>query len=296
MSHDSLMRSLLFVPAHNEKLLASASRSKADVLLLDVEDSVQPVKNKQVARNNIIDWVSNNKFGEHLIYPRINDRESGHLLKDVSQLSIPGVSGFMFPKSERGEDVYFFDKLLETIEYEKGYEIGTFRIIPLIETTSAVMHLNEICESSKRITAIAFGCEDYLTDLGGGYDIEGMSIFTARSMIAMAAKSKGIIPVDTVHIRIHDLEDLEKNLKIAKNLGFEGMLNLHPKELPLTHEYFSPSEKEYLDAVEMLALSNEAERNNQGVAYLNNKFIGPPMVKAAKKVIAKFEYIQKKDS
>ena len=90
-----LMRSLMFVPAHNERLMQSASQSEADVLLLDIEDSVQPLQNKQKARDTIMEWVSKGKFGNHKIFPRVNDRESGQLLKDIYQLTISGVHGFM---------------------------------------------------------------------------------------------------------------------------------------------------------------------------------------------------------
>ena len=116
----------MFVPAHNEKLMSSATRVNADILLLDIEDSVQPVENKQVARDKVIKYIEDGKFKGKHIFPRINDRESGQLLKDVTQLSISGVSGFMYPKAKTGKDIYFFDKLLETIEYEKSLEIGTF--------------------------------------------------------------------------------------------------------------------------------------------------------------------------
>ena len=222
---DYLMRSLMFVPAHNERLMSSASRSKADVLLLDVEDSVQPIGNKQIARNNIIRYIEEEKFKNYKVFPRINDRESGELLRDVMQLTIEGVEGFMYPKSKKGEDIYFFGKLLETVEYEKGFPIGTFKIIPLIETTGAVMNIQEICTACpNRVVAVAFGCEDFVTDLGGQHDIDGQSIFTARAMIAMGAKANGVLPIDTVHIKVHDLEDLEKNLILSKKLGFSGMM------------------------------------------------------------------------
>ena len=291
-----LMRSLMFVPGHNEKLLDSAARSNADVLLLDIEDSVQPVANKQIARDKIKEWVLKGAFKNHFIFPRVNDRESGQLLKDVHQLTIEGVHGFMYPKSQKGGDVYFFAKLLETIEYEKGIPAGTFKIIPLIETAAAALNAQEICQASKRVVAIAFGCEDFVADLGGIHDHEGQSIYTPRALIAMAARANNVIPVDTVHINVHDLEDLEKNLIIAKNLGFEGMLVLHPKELPLVHKYFSPTEKEVEEAKEMLRLSEEAEKMNKGVAVLNGKFIGPPMVIAAKKTLKKNELIFNKKS
>ena len=290
MNSDYLMRSLMFVPAHNSKLLDSALRRDADVLLLDIEDSV-PVKNKQEARDNIKEFVEKAVAERKLIFPRINDRESGQLLKDAYQLTIEGVAGFMYPKVKTGEDVYFFGKLLETIEYEKGYPIGKFKIIPLIETTSAVVNIKEICTACHRVVAVAFGCEDYVTDLQGKHDDNGNSIFTARSMIAMTARACGIYPIDTVHIKVHDLDDLERNLKISKDLGFEGMLVLNPKELPLVHKYFSPSDEEILWAKEMLSLSEEAQNMGKGVAVKDNKFIGPPMVKMAKNILDKYNKI-----
>ncbi len=286
-----LMRSLMFVPAHNEKLLDSARRRDADVLLPDIEDSVPPPY-KQQARDNIKAFVQSGGLGDKLIFPRVNDRESGELLRDAYQLTIDGITGFMYPKATKGEDVYFFGKLLETIEAEKGYPIGTFKIIPLIETAGAVMNIQDICTACHRVVAVAFGCEDFVTDLQGKHDPDGMSIFTPRAMIAMGARASGVIPIDTVHIRVHDLEDLERNLNIARNLGFEGMLVLNPKELPLVHQYFSPSAQEVADAQEMLQLAEEAASSGQGVALKNGKFIGPPMVKIAQQILQKHAQIQ----
>ena len=289
-----IMRSLMFVPGHNEKLLASAARSQADVLLLDLEDSVQPTYNKPLARKTIVEWVSSGKFLNYHIFPRVNDRESGYLLQDLYALTINGIDGFMYPKSKNGEDIYFFDKLLETIEYEKKIPVGTFKIIPLIETSAAVLNAQAICNASKRVIAIAFGCEDFVSDLEGLHDKEGQSIYVPRALIALAARANGVIPIDTVHINVHDLEDLEKNLILARNLGFEGMLVLHPKEIELVHKYFSPTEEEYKSATEMLELYEESQKEGKGVAIKDGKFIGPPLVIAAKKVLEKWNLINNK--
>jgi len=289
-----IMRSLMFVPGHNEKLLASAARSQADVLLLDLEDSVQPTYNKPLARKTIVEWVSSGKFLNYHIFPRVNDRESGYLLQDLYALTINGIDGFMYPKSKNGEDIYFFDKLLETIEYEKKIPVGTFKIIPLIETSAAVLNAQAICNASKRVIAIAFGCEDFVSDLEGLHDKKGQSIYVPRALIALAARANGVIPIDTVHINVHDLEDLEKNLILARNLGFEGMLVLHPKEIELVHKYFSPTEEEYKSATEMLELYEESQKEGKGVAIKDGKFIGPPLVIAAKKVLEKWNLINNK--
>lgn len=293
MDNVYLMRSLMFVPAHNQKLLDSAVRRDADVLLLDIEDSV-PYNDKQKARDNIKEFVKRKDLNGKLLFPRVNDRESGELLKDAYQLSIDGIAGFMYPKSTKGEDVYFFGKLLETIEYEKGLPIGTFKIIPLIETTGAVVNIKEICSACTRVIAVAFGCEDFITDLQGKHDLEGQSIMMARNLISIGARSCGVLPIDTVHIRVHDLKDLERNLQISKNLGFEGMLVLNPKELPLVNRYFSPTLEEISWAEEMIELSEKAKAEGKGVAVKDEKFIGPPMVKMAKNILRKKELISKK--
>jgi len=286
----------MFVPGHNERLLESADRSEADALLLDIEDSVQPNENKKIAREKILEKLKAGFFKKHLVFPRVNDRESGELLKDVMALTVEGVDGFVYPKSQTGQDVYFFAKLLETIEYEKEIPKGTFKIIPLIETAAAVLNAQEIIQASERVIAIAFGCEDFITDLKGIHDKEGNSIFTARAMIAMAARANGVVPVDTVHIRVHDLDDLEKNLIVARELGFEGMLVLHPKEIGLAHRYFSPTEEDILEAEEMLRLNEEARKENKGVAIMNGKFIGPPMVISARETLKKAQFIREKNN
>ena len=295
MNESYLMRSLMFVPAHNQKLLDSSVKRNADVLLLDIEDSV-PKADKQKARDNIKAFVQRDDLKDKLVFPRVNDRESGELLRDAYQLTIEGVHGFMFPKATKAEDVYFFGKLLETIEYEKGIPVGTYKIIPLIETTGAVMNIQEICKACTRVIAVAFGCEDYVTDLKGKHDNEGQSIFFARNMIANGARACGVLPIDTVHIKVHDLDDLARNLKVAKQLGFEGMLVLNPKEIPLVHHYFSPSEEELAWAKEMVQLAEDAEKEGKGVAVKDNKFIGPPMVKMAKDILKKHEMVVRRSA
>lgn len=292
MSENYLMRSLMYVPAHNNKLLDSSARRDADVLLLDLEDSV-PVFDKQLARDNIKAFVQRDDLNGKLIFPRVNDRESGELLKDLTQLTIEGVDGFLYPKSTKGEDIYFVGKLLETIEYEKHIPVGTFKLMALIETAGAIVNIKEICEACpNRMVAVVFGCEDYVTNTQGKHDDEGKSIFYARNAIVNAARYAGIAPIDTVHIKVHDLEDLEKEVILGKQLGFEGMSVLNPKELPIIHQYYSPSEEEVAWATEMVELAEEAVREGKGVAVKDNKFIGHPMVKMAKNILAKHDKIQ----
>ena len=291
-----LLRSLLFVPGHNRELLEKAKDFDVDALILDLEDSVSPASNKRRARSEILRFLQENtvELSKKQIFIRVNDRESGYLLADLTALTIPQVDGFIYPKSSGPDDIYFFDKLLETIEHEKTINTGKFKIIALIETAAAVLNAQAICEASDRLIAVAFGSEDYIADINGIHDSKHLSLFTPRALIAMAARATGKIPIDTVHVKVHDLEDLEENLKLSRNIGFEGMLALHPKELGLIHKYYGVDDIQYGDALEMIELSEKASTNNQGVALEGSKFIGPPMVAAAKKLIARKNLIDSK--
>ena len=295
MSDSHLLRSMMFVPGHNRRLLESAARASADALVLDLEDSVRPDDQKQVARETIAAALDEGLLANHTVFVRVNDRESGHLLDDVTSLSRDGIEGFVYPKSCYGEDVYFFDKLLDTVEAGLGLPRGRFKVVPLIEMAAAVLNAQDIASASPRVIAIAFGCEDFVSDLGGLHDAGGRSLRTPRAMIAMAAKAAGVQAIDTVHIEVHDLAGLEENLVLARELGFDGMLVLHPKELELAHRYFSPSEEDVNEANEMLRLFEEAGKQQKGVAILNGRFIGPPMVLAARKVLAKHELITRRE-
>ena len=190
------------------------------------------------------------------------------------------------------EGNYIFPTLVVTIEYEKHIPIGTFKLMALIETAGAIVNIRDICTACpNRMVAVVFGCEDYVTNTQGKHDDAGKSIFYARNAIVNAARFAGILPIDTVHIKVHDLEDLEKEVILGKELGFEGMSVLNPKELPIIHKYYTPTEEEVAWAKEMVELAEEAAREGKGVAVKDNKFIGPPMVKMAKNILAKHDMI-----
>jgi citrate lyase subunit beta/citryl-CoA lyase len=283
---------MLFVPGNSNKLQEKAAKTKADALILDLEDSVLN-RFKEEARKIIASNVRKGLFSSHLTFIRLNDRHSGLLINDLQALMIDGVTGFLFPKVEDEQDIVFFDRLLSTMEIEKGFDPGFFKIIPLIETAGAVIRLDKICSSSERNIAVAFGSEDFIASIHGIHDKAGRSLYVPRAMIVMAARANGILPIDTLHIDVHDLEDLEDNLRLAKNLGFDGTLLLHPKEIELAHQYFSPSEEEVLSARNLFKMSEKADESGKKVAYLDGKLVGPPMLLSAKQILDKHELIKK---
>ncbi len=287
-----LLRSLLFVPGNSEKLQLSASHSKADAIILDLEDSVLD-RFKEEARQIIIKNIKLGIFADFTVFVRLNDRVSGYLLQDLNKLMIPGITGFIFPKVEDEKDIVFFDKLLDALEVEKGIESGTFKIVPLIETAGAVLKLEKICKTSSRIIAVTYGSEDFTVSIHGIHDRKGESLFVPRALTVIAARAAGIIPIDTLHVNVHDLDDLEDNLKLVKNLGFEGMLLLHPKEIELAHRYFTPTAEEITNAEELIRLNDIADKSDRKVAIIEGKIVGPPMLLKARQILDRQELIKK---
>ena len=295
-SQTYLLRSMMFVPGHNEKLIHSAVRSDADVLLLDVEDSVLPANNKQIARDIIKRHIEKKTFSGFDVFIRINEFSSGYLLQDIIQLSIEGVTGFLLSKANTAEDVVLLDRLLELIEIERGIPSGHFKIIPILETTASIINANEIAQSSKRIIALGFGSEDFVSDLEGIRDFDtNTSIFTPRAWVAMVARSHNLIPIDAAYIQIHNLEGLQEHIKLGRTLGYAGMWVLHPKQNAFVNKYYAPSEDEVFEAYEILALADEANKLSKGVAIINGKFIGPPLVVKANRIIQRVKLLESKN-
>lgn len=208
------------------------------------------------------------------------------------QLAIEGIRGFLFSKANTAQDIVFFDRLLEAVEYERGFPIGTFKIIPLLESASAIVNADAIAKASTRNVAIAFGSEDFVSDLQGVRDFEeAQSLFVPRAWVAMVARTNHLIPIDTVYIKIHDLDGLQKHLEVGRRLGYAGMLCLHPKQNALANECYAPSQEEIEEAREIMRLDDEAQRLGKGVAIINGAFIGPPLVVKAKYTLARAELV-----
>ncbi len=287
-----LLRTMMFVPGHNEKLLKKAANTSADALVLDLEDSCKPDSNKLLGRKLIKETVESGIFEKFSVFVRINPRKTGFLFNDISELTIEGIDGFLYPMAKSSKDITFFNNLLTEIELSKGYEAGLFKIFPVIETSGGVLNAREICTASNRVVALGFGSEDFTADLQSIRDDEGKSIFSPRAIIALAARAEGIIPIDTPHINIHNMKGLQEHCLAAKTLGFGGMQILHPKEIETVHRIYSPTSEEAEEAREMIRLSDEAEEEGHGVVIMDGKFVGPPLVRRARTVLENSDLVE----
>ncbi|GHC58394.1 HpcH/HpaI aldolase/citrate lyase family protein [Ulvibacter litoralis] len=290
-----LLRTMMFVPGHNEKIIDSASKSAADALIFDLEDSVQPVSNKLLAREIIVRRSKEKQFDRFQKFVRLNEIETEFFLQDVLQVTKGNIDGFLLSKTNTKEDVQYLDNLLTSIELERGLEANTFTIVPILESALSIVNINEIAISSKRIIALGFGSEDYVSDIQGVRDFEtNLSISFPRNLVPIVARAHNLEAIDAAYINVHDLEGLDRHLQIGKVLGYGGMWILHPKQNELANKVFSPTEEEYKTSVEFLRLYEEAKKLNKGVAIIEGKFVGPPLITKSKDIIARVELIEKR--
>ena len=290
---DFLLRTMLFAPAHKYDLIVKAAKSKADAIVLDLEDSCQPDSNKVLGRNNIVDTLKNKVIKDKKVFVRINPRQTGFMFDDLLAVAIKGLDAFLYPMANSKDDIVFFCDMLTEIEMSRGIPVGTIKLMPDIESGEGILNVHEIAKASDRIVAIGYGSEDFATDIDCIRDVENISIQIARQNIVFAARSVGAIPIDTPHINVHDMEGLELHVSQARMLGFGGMQILHPKEIETCHRHYSPSEEEAQEAYEIVRLYKEAGENNNGVAIMNGKFISPPTYKRALQLIGKYEITKK---
>lgn len=279
------LRSATFVPGYMRKFLDKAVGFECDALILDLEDSV-PDACKPDARAFVREYLDAGKFPQQ-VFIRVNSLESGMLSADLEATLHANTTGFMFTKVADEKDIDYFDKMLRQYEQDHGYDTGKFKMLPLIETGSAVLRAYEIATASDRVVGLAFGGEDYLTDLDGLHKEHGTSLLVPRSIIVIAARSAHIDVLDTPYLDIHNTAGFKKEAELARELGFSGMLLLHPTQIAIANAVFSPSKEEIEEAQRILAAIEESKKTGLGVTLIDGKLVGPPMQKRAMNVLRK---------
>lgn len=288
MTKFDLMRSFLYVPAYNEKYVLSALQSEADVVILDLEDSV-PFSQKEQARENLIKAIAESEnFNGHIIV-RLNSLEAQEqVLEDLKFIDIHSVDGFMLPKVNNVKDLVMYERLID-----QQFGENDLYFIPLIETALVMLHLKEIAQFT-RVKGLAFGGEDYITDLHGKHGKSKTIFEFARAQIVIAARAFNKIAIDTPFLALDDHVGFMNAIENANELGFDGKQCIHPSQLQRLNQALTPNEEEYKQSLKIVSKIDEAEEHGKGVVIFNGKMIGPPMVKRAQNVIKLYESIQMK--
>lgn len=283
-----IVRSALFVPASSERFLRSAERCGADAVILDLEDSVVD-SSRSTARRFAGEFVERAQPGGCSVFVRINPLSAGLLAEDLDAVVRPSLAAVLLPKLRSAAEVRELDRELSWYEGRGGLTHGSVRIWPLIETPSAISAVDEIARASTRVAflggAVAQG-GDLVTSLGLDEQADGLESLYLRSRVLVAARTAGVHnPMTGLFTDIGDLEGLERAAQRGRQLGYEGMMVIHPSHVPVVNRVFSPSADEVAEARRVLVALADADRNGTGAARLGGRMIDVAMARWAQLVI-----------
>jgi citrate lyase subunit beta/citryl-CoA lyase len=280
-----LRRTMLYVPGNNAGMIRDAGIYRSDCIMFDLEDSVS-INEKDSARFLVFQALTSLEYPGKELVVRINDPRSRIGQDDLEAIVRTQKAVIRLPKTESADDVIYCESLIEGIEKQIGAVIGSTLMMAAVESAAGVLNAKEIALSSKRLTGIAIGAEDYVTDLKTTRSPEGIELLFGRSMVLLAARAAGIDAIDTVYSDVNNEEGLRKETALIRQLGFDGKSIINPRQIKIVHEVFTPSEKEIKNALAVLEAIAEAERKGSGVISLNGKMIDKPVVIRAENVLS----------
>lgn len=281
---ERLRRTMMFVPGANAAMLRDAPLFGADSVMFDLEDSVS-LKEKDTSRALVHFALKTFDYSSVETVVRVNGLDSCGAL-DIEAVVLAGVNVIRLPKTETAQDIVDVEAVIECVERENGIEVGRTRMMAAIESAEGVLNAREIAKASKRLIGIALGAEDYVTNMKTRRYPDGQELFFARSMILHAARAAGIAAIDTVYSDVNNTEGFQNEVRMIKQLGFDGKSVINPRQIPLVNEIYTPTEKEIDHAKQVIWAIREAESKGSGVISLNGKMVDKPIVERAERVIA----------
>jgi citrate lyase subunit beta/citryl-CoA lyase len=287
MNKIEFIRTALFVPGNRPDRIDKAVNTAADAVIVDLEDTVLPAlkaETRPVVREKILEHNSPR------LLVRVNSLDTEFVKGDLDELVVEGLACMILPKIEKPEHIRKANRLLSDAEAKKGIPTGAISIIALIESALGVENAFQIISEKTnpaRLFTVAFGAADFTLDLGIEMTKTGEEIAFPRARLAVACRAAGIDPpLDTPFmIDLKDQKALEDDAKRAKQLGFQGKLCIHPNQVDICNRIFSPTDKEIEQARKVIAAFKEAEAAGTAVIQVDGKFIDPPVVKQAQRVL-----------
>jgi citrate lyase subunit beta/citryl-CoA lyase len=276
-------RSLMFVPVNVDKFVKTGADRGADAIILDQEDAVAPSQKAQ-ARTMIeaaIPHVSRN--GADVVV-RVN-RPWRLLVRDIEAAVLPGVAALMLTKVDSPEHVWAVAEMVDELEAERNLPAGSMKFIVLVETANGFFRMESIAKAHPRIIGLSLGAEDFAADVGMQSEPEGL--FYPKQHALFAARAAGVLPMGFVG-SIADFRDQEAFRAIvrrSKRLGFVCASAIHPLQVPVLNEEFSPSAAEVERAERMVAAYDEAYAAGLGAVQFEGAMIDVPVVNRARTVL-----------
>ena len=288
-----LIRSLLFVPGNNPRMLDKSLGQPADVLVPDIEDSVPPDE-KANARGIVSEFLP--KMAGKRVFVRVNGMQTDWTYDDLLAVVSPHIEGISIGKMESRDMAIELAALLTAIERERGLPIGHTRIIPWIETGLGVANVLEIARSTPRMLGLAFGAEDYTADMGVARTKGSEEIATARAMTAIAARAADLVCFDTPDPDYKDIDAMVADARRAKAVGCTGKFVIHPNQVGPVNDVFRPSAAEVEHARRVVQVFEEATQEGKAAVALDGKMVDTPVWKRAVKLLDVAEKIERQEA
>ena len=276
-----LMRSWLFVPGNRPRMIRKAPTLGADVIVYDLEDAL-PSAEKEAGYRLVAEALEATP-GRSLRFVRVQAAlEPG--LEDARAVLRPGLDGLVLPKVSEASHLQQTDAALGALEARAEMEPGSVRILAMIESARGLLAAPEIAAACPRMVGLFFGAEDFTLDLGVfASEEEGPDeMLYARSAVAVAAASRGLVAVDRIVPEFRTLEPLAADAKRARRLGFGGKGIIHPRQIACVHQAFAPSEKQIQQAREVIDRFERAQREGLGTLQVDGKMVDWPIVEKAR--------------
>jgi citrate lyase subunit beta/citryl-CoA lyase len=284
-----MLRSLLFVPGDSEKKLAKSSSTTADALILDLEDSVAPERTA-TARVMVAEFLQAHRQRSHQqLWVRINPLQTPLALHDLVAVMAGKPDGIMLPKPLNAKDAQQLDHCLSALEVREGLELGSTRIIPVAtEVPGALFDLQSYAGSTPRLQGLTWGAEDLATALGASSNRDASGEFTftyklARSLCLLASAHAQIQAIDTLSVDFKDMQALALDVQQARREGFSGKLAIHPDQVEVINQGFTPSSQEISHAQRIVDAFTQA--NGAGAVQLDGKMVDKPHLTQALRLL-----------
>jgi citrate lyase subunit beta/citryl-CoA lyase len=287
-------RSCHAVPGSSERFLAKATGLTADEVFLDLEDAVAQDE-KETARELVIAALREQEFAAETVVVRVNGTDTPHYYKDliaVVEQAGDRLDAIMLPKVRTPGDVEMTDKLLTQIEAAQGFEIGRIGIEAQIEDATGLLACEAIATASSRMETLIFGPGDYsaaigipITTIGGAPDgYPGDHLNYVYSRLVVAARAAGIQAIDGPYAAVKDLDGLRERARLAAALGLDGKWTIHPGQIEVVNEVFTPTREQWERAEAMLAAYEEAGIAGHGAAMFEGEMIDEANRKMAQRL------------
>jgi citrate lyase subunit beta/citryl-CoA lyase len=283
---------VFYVPGNNDKMIAKAPTTPADIITLDLEDSVPPAE-KPRAREMVRENLKFAGSGGSTIYVRINNWETLMTNDDLEAIVHEGLSGVCLAKCGGPDHVQRLEWKLEELERRRKLPVGGIAIQLLIETAKGVIHAYPSAIASKRVNSLIFGAVDYTKDMRVKLTSEGEEQRYARRHTAVAARASGCIAIDCPFVAFKDIEAFEKSTREGRQMGYEGRMLIHPSQIEPSHKIYTPAPEdvEWAKGVVKVFEEEGIAKGMAAVTYLG-KMVDTPVYDNARTILATMAEIE----